>query len=199
MTDVGCPGKLVLCDSAQEKSLSFPVEAPMASESCRDCRKPVRGPYSRHDRCLDRESASVMGLARKSVTNQFNSCIILMPLLLSNPDRVSGAFQPRCSKSLGGDDAYMGFQQEASITRCDLVRPKLAEKPPKHIISHDVLEPLRRALSAACNVIISNQICCSKLQSVITLGDGRRLPRNVMTSSSVMNHSPVCHESSLRC
>ena len=44
------------------------------------------------------------------------------------------------------------------------------------IIVHDVLEPLKQALLASRDVIISSQICGSKLQRVFTLGDGCWLP-----------------------
>ena len=47
---------------------------------------------------------------------------------------------------------------------------------PKNITSHDVLEPLKQVLSASRDVIISGQICGSKLQRVFTLGDGCWLP-----------------------
>ena len=47
---------------------------------------------------------------------------------------------------------------------------------PKIITSHAVLEPLKQVLSAARDVIISGQICGSKLQRVFTLGDGYWLP-----------------------
>ena len=57
---------------------------------------------------------------------------------------------------------------------------------PNFITSHDVLEPLEQALLASRDVIISGQICGSKLQSVFTLGDGCWLPtlacRNVRAS-----------------
>ena len=49
-------------------------------------------------------------------------------------------------------------------------------KMPKLISLHDVLEPLRQALLASRDVIISSQICGSKLQKVFTLGDGCWLP-----------------------
>ena len=50
----------------------------------------------------------------------------------------------------------------------------------KKIISlHDVLEPLKQALLASRDVIISGQIWGSKLQSVFTLGDGCWLPIDV--------------------
>ena len=53
---------------------------------------------------------------------------------------------------------------------------KLRKKMPKFITSHDVLEPLKQALLAPRDVIISGQICGSKLQRVFTLGDVCWLP-----------------------
>ena len=49
---------------------------------------------------------------------------------------------------------------------------------PKIISLHDVLEPFKQALLplASRDVIISSQICVSKLQRVFTLGDGCWLP-----------------------
>ena len=47
---------------------------------------------------------------------------------------------------------------------------------PKIISLHDVLEPLKQALLASRDVIISSQICGSNLQKVFTLGDGCWLP-----------------------
>ena len=47
---------------------------------------------------------------------------------------------------------------------------------PKIITSHEVLEPLKQALLASRDVIISDQIRGSKLQRVFTLGDGCWLP-----------------------
>ena len=44
--------------------------------------------------------------------------------------------------------------------------------------SHDILEPLKQALLASCDVTIPGQICGSKLQRVFTLGDGCWLPKN---------------------
>ena len=41
---------------------------------------------------------------------------------------------------------------------------------------HDVWEPLKQALWASRDVIISGQICVSKLQRFFTLGDGCWLP-----------------------
>ena len=46
------------------------------------------------------------------------------------------------------------------------------QKMPKSISLHDVLEPLKQALLASRDVIISSQICGSNLQEVFTLGDG---------------------------
>ena len=40
------------------------------------------------------------------------------------------------------------------------------------ITSHDVLKPLKQAVLASRDVIISGQICGSKLQRVFTFGDG---------------------------
>ena len=45
----------------------------------------------------------------------------------------------------------------------------LAKKMPKIICLHDVLEPLKQALLASRDVIISSQICGSNLQKVFTL------------------------------
>ena len=50
---------------------------------------------------------------------------------------------------------------------------------PKIISLHDVLEPLKQALLASRDVIISGQIWGSKLQSVFTSGDGCWLPKNL--------------------
>ena len=47
---------------------------------------------------------------------------------------------------------------------------------PNIISLHDVLEPLKQALLASRDVIISGQICGSNLQKVFTLGDGCWLP-----------------------
>ena len=47
---------------------------------------------------------------------------------------------------------------------------------PTIISLHDVLEPLKQALLASRDVIISSQICRSNLQKVFTLGDGCWLP-----------------------
>ena len=68
------------------------------------------------------------------------------------------------------------IQEETSIMWCDLFWSKFAPKMPKIISLHDVLEPLKQALLASRDVIISSQICVSKLQRVFTLGDGCWLP-----------------------
>ena len=47
---------------------------------------------------------------------------------------------------------------------------------PKIISLHDVLEPLKQALLASRDMIISSQSCGSNLQKVFTLGDGGWLP-----------------------
>ena len=52
----------------------------------------------------------------------------------------------------------------------------LSPKTLKIITSHDVLQPLKQALWASRDVIISGQICGSKLQRVFTSGDGCWLP-----------------------
>ena len=67
-------------------------------------------------------------------------------------------------------------RQEASITWCDLFRPKFGQKMPKISSLHDVLEPLKQALSASRDVVISSLICGSNLQKKFTLGDGCWLP-----------------------
>ena len=67
-------------------------------------------------------------------------------------------------------------RQVASITWCDLFRPKFGQKMRKMITSHDVLEPLKQVLSASRDVIISGQICGSNRGKFFTLGDGCWLP-----------------------
>ena len=70
------------------------------------------------------------------------------------------------------------IQQDASITwiSCDLFRPRFGTKMPENITSHDVLKPSKQVLSALRDVIISDQICGSKLQRVFTLGDDTGCP-----------------------
>ena len=53
-----------------------------------------------------------------------------------------------------------------------LLAKTFGQKMPKIISLHDVLEPLKQALLASRDVIISSQICGSKLQKVFTLDDG---------------------------
>ena len=47
----------------------------------------------------------------------------------------------------------------------------VAKKTPEIISAHDVWEPLKQALLASCDVIISSQVFVSKLQRFFTLGD----------------------------
>ena len=54
------------------------------------------------------------------------------------------------------------------------------QKMRKIISLYDVLEPLKQALLASRDVIISSQICASNLQKVFTLGDGCWLPRKCL-------------------
>ena len=68
-------------------------------------------------------------------------------------------------------------RQKASITWCDLSWPKI-------ISLHDVLEPLKQALLASRDVILSSQICGSKLPKVFTLGDGCWLPNFLLPATS---------------
>ena len=56
---------------------------------------------------------------------------------------------------------------------------------PKIISLHDVLEPLKQALLASRDVIISGQICGSKLQRVFTLRDGCWLPKKSRTQKAL--------------
>ena len=69
----------------------------------------------------------------------------------------------------------------------DVIFPKLAPTAPKIITVHDVVEPLKQALWASCDVIISTQICGSKLQTVFTLGDGCGLPTERLPTIVVNN------------
>ena len=68
---------------------------------------------------------------------------------------------------------------------CDVIfsGQNVARKKPKIITSHNVLETLKQALLASRDVIISGQICGSKLLAVFTLGDGRWLPNAVVLLS----------------
>ena len=68
------------------------------------------------------------------------------------------------------------YQQHASITWCDFFRPNFGQKTQDFISVHDVWEPLKQALLALRDVIISSQICVSKFQKLFTLGDGCWLP-----------------------
>ena len=57
---------------------------------------------------------------------------------------------------------------------------------------HDVLEPLKQALLASRDVIISSQICGSKLQKVFTLGDGYCLPKGAPSTMQMFVTSCGC-------
>ena len=61
------------------------------------------------------------------------------------------------------------YQQDASITWCDLFCPKSAQKPPESITWHGVLEPPRQALLASRDVTISGHI-----KFIICGSNGRR-------------------------
>ena len=67
-------------------------------------------------------------------------------------------------------------QQETSITWCDLSRPRNTQRKARCDRITWRLEPLREALLASGDVIISSQIWGSELQRVFTLDDGCRLP-----------------------
>ena len=58
-----------------------------------------------------------------------------------------------------------------------MLRPNFGQKTPETISVHDAWEPLKQALSASRDVILSSQICVSKLQRFFTLGDGCWLPK----------------------
>ena len=55
-------------------------------------------------------------------------------------------------------------------------QPHFGKKTQEIISVHDVWEPLKQALSASRDVIISSQTCVSKFQRFFTLGDGCWLP-----------------------
>ena len=59
----------------------------------------------------------------------------------------------------------------------------LAKKTAEIISVHDVWGPLKQALLASRDVMISSQICVSKLQRFFTVGDGCWLP-NLLPSYS---------------
>ena len=70
----------------------------------------------------------------------------------------------------------MIYQQDASITWCDLFRPKFGQKTPEMISVHDVWEPWKQALLASRDVIISSQFAAQICRGFFTLGDGCWLP-----------------------
>ena len=69
----------------------------------------------------------------------------------------------------------------------------LAKKMPKIISLHDVLEPLKQALLASRDVIISSQICGSNSQKVFTLGDRCCLPKEGLLHSANLQGWPRSH------
>ena len=85
------------------------------------------------------------------------------------------------SRHQKGDLGHLDTTKKTSRYRkkmdpSDLFWPKFGQKMRKIISLHDVLEPLKQALLASRDVIISSQICTSNLQKVFTLGDGCWLP-----------------------
>ena len=68
------------------------------------------------------------------------------------------------------------YQQNASITWCDLFRPNFGQKTPKIISVHDVWEPWKQALLASRDVISSSQFAARICRGFFTLGDGCGLP-----------------------
>ena len=59
---------------------------------------------------------------------------------------------------------------------------------PEIISVHDVWEPLKQPLLASRDVIISSQICVSKLQRFFTLGDGCWLPKKIPSQKGPKGH-----------
>ena len=69
---------------------------------------------------------------------------------------------------------------------------------PKIISLHDVLEPVKQALSASRDVIISSQICGSNLQTFFTLGDGCWLPKRGCANSGAFGARRIMMSSTYR-
>ena len=63
---------------------------------------------------------------------------------------------------------------------------------PNIISLHDVLEPLKQALFATRDVIVSSQMCVSKLQRVFALGDGCWLPIAAKYHRNLQLATPIC-------
>ena len=84
-------------------------------------------------------------------------------------------FFPRFDPELLSDTCWHLFGRMLHPSR-DVIfsGQNLAKKCQK--LSLDVLEPLKQALLASRDAIISSQICGSNLQKVFTLGDGCWLP-----------------------
>ena len=70
--------------------------------------------------------------------------------------------------------------QQEHATRDVIVFGQNLPKNANVITLHDVLEPLKQALLASRDVIISSQFCFSKLQRVFKLGDGCWLPMGIL-------------------
>ena len=82
----------------------------------------------------------------------------------------SMAAHPNTTTAAIGSSSCTGFfclgqkfnRQEASITWCDLFQPKICQKRPKFITSHDVFESLKQVLSTSRDVIISGHIFAAR-------------------------------------
>ena len=85
-------------------------------------------------------------------------------------------FGPPCSMSAGRIHHVMRF-----------FRPKNVEKSVKKCCKHDVLEPLKQALLASRDVMISSQHFGSKWQRAFTLGDGCLLPKMILLKNKQSN------------
>ena len=57
------------------------------------------------------------------------------------------------------------------------------------------LEPLRQALGASRDMVISDQVCCSRLKMVLTFGDGCWLPQTI----PILHVSPLHSSSNICC
>ena len=91
------------------------------------------------------------------------------------------AFLPGHRPGVPGHPAVQGVfgnfvRQEASITWCDLFRPKFGKNAQNYHITWRPWAFKTSTFSISRDVIISGQICGSKLREVFTLGDGCWLP-----------------------
>ena len=121
----------------------------------------------------------------RGLKKPFSICTNHLRVLELNPffaNRVSGHHTLRITglrrlQSFTPIARPLSNQQEASVTWCDGFRRKFGKKKtPEFISVYDVWEPLKQALLASPDVIISSQICVSKLQRFFTLGDRCWLP-----------------------